>query len=93
MWKGGDGVTESEKRMLDLANGIEVKIFHIGSRAFLKVGESSVEVKDYKISSSMHDGTELEVIIPLNGEVTEFLSSAKTESLRTQSLTAKNGAP
>lgn len=74
-------------------DNLEVEIFHTGSRAFLKVGESSIEVKDYKISSSMHGGTELEVIIPLNGDFTEFLSSTKTESPRLQSLAARNGAP
>lgn len=50
----------------------EIGIVHVGERAFLKVGELSVEVKDYKISSSMHSGTELEVILPVKGEIMEF---------------------
>lgn len=69
-------------------------VYRIGSRAFLKIGESSVEVSDYKISSSMHSGTELEVTFHItDGEITEFLTSTKTEASRQQSSTAKNDAP
>jgi len=59
---------------------MEAEIFRIDNRAFLRLGESTAEIKDYKISSSMHGGTELEVIIPINGDVTEFLMSARKES-------------
>lgn len=59
---------------------MEAEILHIDNRAFLRLGKSTVEVKSYKILSSMYGGTELEVVIPMNGELTEFLMSDFTFS-------------
>jgi hypothetical protein len=38
----------------------------------------SIEIKDYKISSSMHGSTELEVVFEFEGDFTEFLSKANS---------------
>ena len=73
--------------------GTEIEILHVDNRTFLRVGESSVEVKDYKISSSMHGGTELEVVIPMNSELTEFLMSARQESPLPQTRKSTNSVP
>lgn len=59
---------------------MEIEILRSDNRAFLKIGETTVEVKDYKISSSMHSGTKLEVVIAMKEEITNFLMSARKES-------------
>ena len=43
------------------------------------IGSESIEVTDYKISSSMRGGTELEVKIRLDEDITEFVTSATQE--------------
>lgn len=63
--------------MFDTKENTEVELFRAGGRAFLKIGAESVEIKDYKISSSMHSGTELEVLIKLNSEFMEFLAQER----------------
>lgn len=70
---------------------MEVEILHMDDRAFLKIGESTVEVKDYKISSSVHNGTELEVVIAMHSELTEFLVSSKRKSEVSHEATTIDG--
>ena len=48
--------------------------------AVLKIGDESFRVKDYKISSSMHGGTELEVTICMDGGISVFETSARKEA-------------
>ena len=62
---------------------MELSIQKVDERAILKIGDESIEIKDYKISSSMRGGTELEVIFEFDAEFTEFLSKANSlEHLR-----------
>ena len=58
---------------------MNVEIYRIDDRAFLRIGESSVEVKEYQISSSMHGGTELDVKIELEPDFIEFLTKANSK--------------
>lgn len=51
-------------------NQTSISIQRIDSRSFLKVGESQVEIKDYKIATSSNGGTEITVII--DGKTTLF---------------------
>lgn len=71
-----------------------VAIQKIGNRAFLKVGSDGIEIQNFKISSSMRGGTELEVTLQVEScEVTEFELGAKKEAFQPQNLTAMNDAP
>lgn len=54
---------------------MELFIHRIDSRAFLIIGKETIEIKDYKISSSMHGSTELEIILNVDGDITEFSMS------------------
>ena len=49
-----------------------------GSRSFFQMNGESIEIKDYKISSSKHGGTELEVVFEFEGDFTEFLSKVNS---------------
>ena len=51
-------------------NQTSISIQRIDSRSFLKVGESQVEIKDYKIATFSHGDTEITVII--DGKTTLF---------------------
>ena len=51
-------------------NQTSISIQRIDSRSFLKVGESQVEIKDYKIATSSNGDTEITVII--DGKTTLF---------------------
>lgn len=51
-------------------NQTSISIQRIDSRSFLKVGESEVEIKDYKIATSSNGDTEITVII--DGKTTLF---------------------
>lgn len=62
---------------------MDIKISRVDGRALLSVDGKCMEIKDYKISSSMHGGTELEVIIFLTDSITEFSTSA-TQGLSLQ---------
>lgn len=64
---------------------IYISIERIDGRAVLNVGSESIEVTDYKISSSMRGGTELEVKIRLDEDITEFVTSATQGWPRQQS--------
>lgn len=55
---------------------MELSIQKVDERSILKIGDESIEIKDYKISSSMRGGTELEVVIPVGCNVMEFSTSA-----------------
>lgn len=55
---------------------MDITVSRIDTRAFLKLDSTSVEIKDYKISSPMHGRTELEVVFEFDGEITEFSSKA-----------------
>lgn len=59
--------------------GMDIAIKRIDGRAFLKVGNEVVELKDYKISSSMTGGTELEISILLHEDISEFVTSTTQE--------------
>ena len=59
---------------------MEIEILPVDNRAFLRIGESTAEVKDYKISSPMHGRTELEVILEFEASTTEFLSKANSST-------------
>lgn len=64
---------------------VEIEILKVDTRAFLKLGSTSVEIKDYKISSPMHGRTELEVVFEFYGEITEFSSKANLSERSQQS--------
>lgn len=49
---------ENEKNNLS-----QISVRRIESRKFLSVGESEIEIKDYKINSSGNGDTELTIII------------------------------
>ncbi len=51
-------------------NQTSISIQRIDSRSFLKVGESQVEIKDYKIATFSNGDTEITVII--DGKTTLF---------------------
>jgi hypothetical protein len=71
-----------------------VSVHKFGGRSFLTIGDKSVEVQDYKISSSMRGGTELEVTFQVGFcEVTEFEIGAKKGAFQPQSLKSKNDVP
>lgn len=53
---------------------MDITIGKFGSRSFFQMNGESIEIKDYKISSSMHGSTELEVVFEFEGDFTEFLS-------------------
>ena len=72
---------------------MELSIRRIDSRAFLGVGSELIEISDYKISSSMQGGTELEITIPYHENIMEFSTSATQEESQQQSLRAKHDAP
>ena len=59
---------------------MEVSIQKMDERSFLKIGSESIEIKDYKITSSMRGSTELVVMIPINDSVMEFSTSTSRES-------------
>lgn len=52
------------------SNQTSISIQRIDSRSFLKVGESQVEIKDYKIATSSNGDAEITVII--DGKTTLF---------------------
>lgn len=58
---------------------VEISIQKIDERSFLTVKNESIELKDYKISSSMQGGTELEILIHVDDVNTIFSSSANPE--------------
>lgn len=60
--------------------GMELSIQKVDERSILKIGSESIEIKDYKISSSMRGGTELEIVIPIKGNIMEFSTSTSRES-------------
>ena len=70
---------------------MEIEIIRSDNRAFLKIGETTVEVKSYKISSSMHSDTELEVVIAMKEEITDFLVSSKRKSRAPYEATPTDG--
>ncbi len=60
-------------------------IHRIDNHAVMEIGGLSIQISDYKISSSMHGGTKLEItvgnsVVKLGAEdsITEFAMSAKT---------------
>ncbi len=59
-------------------NIVDVAIGKFGSRSFFQMNGKSIEIKDYKISSSKHGGTELEVVFEFEGDFTEFLSKVNS---------------
>lgn len=50
----------------------------LGADHFFQMNGESIEIKDYKISSSKHGGTELEVVFEFEGDFTEFLSKVNS---------------
>ena len=64
---------------------MDVTIGKFGSRSFFQMNGESIEIKDYKISSSMHGSTELEVVFEFEGGFTEFLSKANSLKYSQQS--------
>ena len=71
-----------------------VSIQKICGRSFLKIGCDNVEIRDYKISSSMQGSTELEVTFQVEScEVMGIELGATKESFQPQSLKAKSDAP
>ena len=59
---------------------MEVSIQKVDECSFLQIGNESVEIKDYKITSSMREGTELVVVIHVEGNIMEFSTSTSQES-------------
>lgn len=75
-------------------NEQHIKIGHFGARAFLFIGDKSIELSGYKISSSTQGGAELEVRISISDVMAEEIEiTAKKESLMPQHLQAMNDAP
>jgi len=64
--KGGRG------RMGRAAREQEITVCQIGEHSYLRIDGGIVPIKDYKILSSMHGCTELEVVMELDGKITEF---------------------
>lgn len=60
-------------------NSRETKLFVLGEKAILKINGATVPLEDYKISSSMHGSTELEVKFAVTGNMLIFESSASRE--------------
>ena len=54
----------------------EITITSLDGLVVLDINGETVPIKDYKISSSMRGGTELEVVIKLDGNIMEFATSA-----------------
>ena len=59
-------------------NIVDVAIGKFGSRSFFQMNDKSIEIKDYKISTSMHGRTELEIVFEFEGDFTEFLSKVNS---------------
>lgn len=57
---------------------MDVTISKFGSRSFFRLNGESIEIKDYKISSSKHGGTELEIVFEFDGDFTEFSSKVNS---------------
>ena len=57
---------------------MDVAIGKFGSRSFFQMNGKSLEIKDYKISTSMHGRTELEIVFEFEGDFTEFLSKVNS---------------
>lgn len=57
-----------------------VQLSVVDDIAVLEIGGESFRVKGFKISSSMHGGTELEVTICMDGGISVFETSAKREA-------------
>lgn len=57
---------------------MDVAIGKFGSRSFFQMNGESIEIKDYKISSSMRGSTELEIVFEFDGDFTEFLSKVNS---------------
>ena len=51
---------------------VEISVSKIEGRCCLHIGNEDIPVNDYKISSSMQGGTELEIIIQCDDEIMEF---------------------
>lgn len=72
----------------------KIKVGKIGNRKFLFAGGETIEIQDYKISSSTQGGAELEVKILVSSPISEeFELAAKKESFQPPNLTATNAAP
>lgn len=50
----------------------------LGADHFFQMNGESIEIKDYKISSSKHGGTELEIVFEFDGDFTEFSSKVNS---------------
>ena len=59
---------------------MELSSQKVDERSILKIGDESIKITDYKISSSMQGGTELEIVIPVKGNIMEFSTSTSPES-------------
>ena len=53
---------------------MDVTICKFGSRSFFQMNGESIEIKDYKISSSKHGG----IVFEFDGDFTEFSSGANS---------------
>ena len=51
-------------------NIVDVAIGKFGSRSFFQMNGKSIEIKDYKISTSMHGRTELDIVFEFEGDFT-----------------------
>lgn len=70
-----------------------MKLIRVDEKAYLEIGETALEIKGYKISSSMHGGTELELMIQLDDSVMKFETSTIQESLQQPNWIAMSDAP
>jgi len=58
------------------------------------MGDASIEINDYKISTSMHGNTEVEIMVTVpSTDFSEFELKATKELFQTRRLTTTNGAP
>ena len=94
-YKGDTGYQNNDRKkakgMKDKSFGLCICKFH--DKIILKIGTETIPVKDYKITSSMHNGTGLVVTIQSHDSIMEFVTSAKIGMLQTQPKTTTNGVP
>ncbi len=55
---------------------MDISIEKYEDRFFLRIDNTSVEIKNYKISSSAHGRTEFEVVFEFDNDIMEFWSKA-----------------
>ncbi len=71
----------------------KIELSRLLNRAFLQVGNESIEVADYKISTSMDGKTEIDIKISIECDAVKFETLTMTEQLPQQNSQSTNAAP